>query len=169
MQQSEPQQLDPRRRREGGFSIIEAMIASVVLGFGLLTLAVMQLAAMKQASMGHHSTDAAAIARTHLEQIRRVPWTEVTDAQAAGTWTDTDWPGATGTVNTVLTDVAGIDAVTKTYTVEWRVNDVLDAGGDPRPCLRDIELRVTWPEEDRSSDKTLQLDTRRYNWGGTGC
>ena len=157
------------RRSEAGFTILEGMIAAGILGLGLLTLATMQLEAISQGSAGRHSQEAAAIARTQLEQIHRVPWSEVTDAQAAGTWTPTDWPGASGTVNTSVTDPGGGSATTKTYTVEWLVSDVLDGGGDPRPCLRGIEVRVTWPEKDVSSDKALSLATRRYNSGGSSC
>jgi Tfp pilus assembly protein PilV len=162
-------QAHPRHRPEDGFTIIEAMIAIGVLAFALLTLAVMQLQALSQGSAGRHSQDAAAIARTHLEQIQRVPWSEITDAQAVGTWTATDWPGATGTVDAEVSNAAGATTVTRTYTVEWQVSDVLDASSNPRPCIRDIDLRVSWPEEDMSSDKSLTLDTRRYNWGGASC
>ncbi len=157
------------RRSEAGFTILEGMLTAGLLAFGLLTLAVMQLQAISQGSAGRHSQDAAAIARTRLEQIQRVPWSEVTDAQAVGTWTPTDWPGASGSVNAVVTDPGGSAAVTKTYTVNWLVNDVLDGFGNPRPCIRDVEVRVTWPEEDQSSNKVLSLVTRRYNWGGSSC
>ncbi len=160
---------NPRHRSEDGFTILEVMIAVGILAFGLLTLAVMQLQALKQGSQGRHSHDAAAIARSFLEQTQRIPWTDLTTAQGAGTWTAPNWAGATGTVDAEIEDASGATATTKTYTVEWRVSNVLDASSNPRPCLRDIDLRVTWPEENRSSDKTLQMDTRRYNWGGTGC
>jgi len=157
------------RGAEAGFTLIEAMLAMGILAFGLFTLAIMQLEALSQGSMGRHSQDAAAIARTHLEQIKRLPWSEITDAQAVGTWTATDWPGATGTVDAAVSDAVGATAVTKTFTVEWQVNDVLDGGGNPRTCLRDIDLRVSWPEENMSNNKTLSLVTRRYDWGGASC
>jgi type IV pilus assembly protein PilV len=159
----------PARGAEAGFTLIEAMLAVGILSFGLLTLAMMQLEAISQGAAGRHSQDAAAIARTHLEQIQRVPFSEITDAQAVGTWTATDWSGVDGTVNISVTGVGGGSASVKTYTVEWRVTDVLDGVGNPRPCLRDIELRVSWPEENMSSDKTLTLLTRRYNWGAATC
>jgi hypothetical protein len=165
--------MQPVRTRdaEAGFTLIEAILAVGILSFGLLALSIMQLEAISQGSMGRHSADAAAIARTHLEQIQRVPWDEITDAQAAGTWTATDWPGVTGTVDAEIAGVGGNTAVLKTYTVDWLVEDVMDGGSPPaaRPCLRDIQLRVTWPEENMSSDKSLTLRTRRFNWGGATC
>ena len=160
---------DRTRGPEAGFTIIEGMIAAGVLAFGLLTLAVMQLQALSQGAAGRHSQDGVAIARAHLEQIQRIPWTEVTDAQAVGTWTATDWPGVTGSVDVEVDNPSGGTAVNKTYTVEWQVTDVLDASSNPRPCLRDIELRVSWPEENMSNDKTHSFVTRRYDWGGASC
>ena len=82
-----------------------------------------------------HSTPAAS---PFLEQIQRLPWNEITDAQAAGTWTQTDWPGTDGSVDVMATDVSGAQAITTTYTVDWRVNDVLDGGGTPSPCCAEM-------------------------------
>jgi type IV pilus assembly protein PilV len=160
---------NPRNRSEDGFTILEVMIAVGVLAFGLLTLAIMQLQALNHGARGRHSHDAASIARSFLEQTQRIPWTDLTTAQAAGTWTAPNWAGSTSTVTVAVETPNGGTVTTTAYTVAWQLFDVLDASNNPRPCLRDIELRVTWSEEDRSSDKALQLDTRRYNWGGTGC
>ncbi len=157
------------RRPEAGFTIVEAMIALGVLAFGILSLATMQLAAISQGAAGRHSHDAAAISRTAAEQIHRLPWSEITDAQAVGTWTATDWPGASGTVNAEISNAAGDAATYKAYTVEWKVDDVLDASSAPRPCLRDIQIRVSWPEEKMSNDKTFSLVVRRFDWGGSSC
>jgi hypothetical protein len=42
-------------------------------------------------------------------------------------------------------------------------------GAAANPCLRNVEVRVSWAEENRSSPKTLDLITRRYNWGDSSC
>lgn len=156
-------------RPEAGFTLIEAMVAVAILGFGLLTLAMMQLEAISQGAAGRHSADAAAIARTYLEQVQRLPWSELDTAEAAGTWVSPAWPGATGTVDVEVDDPAGSTAVNQSYDVNWRVTDVLDGMGNPNPCLRDVEVRVSWDEEDMSNDKILELVTRRFNWGDASC
>ena len=158
----------PGARATGGFTLLEAMIALAVLATGLLTLAVMQLQAIKQGAAGRHTTDAAAVARTHLEQVQRLPWTELDTAEAAGTWTDPAWAGATANVDVALDAPGGSSPVEHSYSIQWRVTDVM-VGATPNPCLRDVKVRVTWAEEDRSTPKTLDLATRRYNWGGPSC
>ena len=55
-----------------------------------------------------------------------------------------------------------------TYNITWRVTDIPDGGGGPNPCLRTVEVRVGWSEEE-IANKTLALTTRRYNWGAASC
>lgn len=152
-------------RRRGGVTLVEMMVALGIMAFGILTMALMQLAALKQGTQGQHTTDAAAVGRTYLEQVHRLPWSELTTAVAAGDWTNPSWAGANPSVTLALdTPIAGTTAPGQTYAVAWRVTDV--AGNT---CLRDVEIRITWNEEDFSAPRTLTLSTRRYNWGGSSC
>lgn len=155
-----------RRRRSGGFTLIEVFIALGVLAFGLLTLAIMQLQAISQGSKGRHTNDAASYARSYLEQVHRVPWTVLDAAQVIGTWTNPNWVGAAATANTNVDVVGGGGSATEhSYGVQWRVTDI----GAAPVCLRDVEVRVTWQEEDMSNAKSMVLATRRYNWGDPNC
>ena len=156
-------------RCAGGFTLIEAMIAMTVLAFGLLTLAAMQLHAFRQGSAGRHTQDAATTAGAYLEQVHRIPWTELDTAQGIGTWTDPSWAGAAATVNrTVNVPDGGSTTTEHSYDVQWAVSDVI-VGGNPDPCLRDVSVRVSWTERDRPTPKTLELKTRRFNWGDASC
>ena len=152
-----------RSSTTSGFTLIEVMVALAILGFGLLTLAAMQLNAMTQGSAGRHTGDASSIARSYLEQIHRLDWATLTAARDNGPWTDTFWPNAPSTVN-VTVDVpgGGATATEHTYNLTWNVTDI-------NACLRDVEVRVSWSEDGRSTPKNLTLATRRYNWGSTGC
>lgn len=161
--------MERARRHAGGFTLIEAMVAMTVLAFGLLTLAAMQLHAFRQGSAGRHTQDAAATARTYLEQVQRVPWSELDTAQAVGNWTNPSWNGAPATVNRSMSvPGGGPDPTEHSYNVQWLVSDVV-VGGNPDPCLRDVAVRVSWAERNRSTPKTLELKTRRYNWGDVSC
>jgi prepilin-type N-terminal cleavage/methylation domain-containing protein len=155
----------PGSRRQGGFTLVEVMITLGVLGFGLLTLAQMQLHAMRQGSQGRHTSDAASIARSYLEQATRVPWTELTAAEAAGTWVAPGWDGAPAAQVTVRRPGAAGATVERTYTVAWRVENI----GAAPVCLRDVEVRVSWAEEQMSVPKSMVVGTRRFNQGGTSC
>jgi prepilin-type N-terminal cleavage/methylation domain-containing protein len=151
-------------RRTEGFTLIEVMVTLGILAFGLLTLAVMQLQALRQGSQGRHTGDGSAIARSHLEQASRLPWTVLDAAEAAGTWVAPAWAGAPDT--TVDVDRPGGGSATEnSYTVHWRVTDV----GGPPVCLRDVEVRVTWTDPGPSAQKTHVLGTRRYNQGDASC
>ncbi len=150
------------RRARGGFSLLEVVVAMGVLGFGLLTLALMQVHALTQGNAGRHTGDAAAVARTYLEQVHRLPWAALTADAGAG-WVAPSWNLAPATVNV---NVAGPGGTTteNSYGVLWRVTNVAGAA-----CLRDVEVQVSWNEEDRSTPKTLTLATRRYDWGSAAC
>ena len=72
------------QRSAGGFTLVESLVAMAILAVGLLTLAVMQLEALSQGSAGRHTGDAAATARSYLEQVQRIPWTELDGAAGSG-------------------------------------------------------------------------------------
>jgi hypothetical protein len=147
------------------------MLSLVILAFGMLALAVMQLQAMSQGSQGRHTGDGTAIARSYLEQAMRLPWDPVLDtAEAAGTWVapGVDWTGKPLTQMSVEKPTGGA-STEHSYTIQWRVTDVPPAVvGDP-VCLRDIEVMVTWTEEGSSVAKTHILGTRRFNQGASDC
>jgi len=162
MQNVRPQR--PPDRVEQGFSMLEVVIAIGILGFGLLTLALMQVAALQQGAMGRHTADAAAAGRTAIEQVHRVPWS-VLGGAVGSSWQNLSWTGAQSNVNTVVANPGGGTDIEHSYTVQWRVSNV---GATPPICLRDVEVRVDWAEE-KTAGKQFTLATRRYNWGGSGC
>lgn len=148
--------------RSEGFTLLEMMLAMGILAFGLLTLALMQLYAMRQGSQGRHTGDGTAIARSYLEQASRLPWSTL-DA-ALNTWVAPAWAGAPAT-NVVMDRPNAVDSTEHSYTIQWRV---LNVGGPP-VCLRDVEISVSWTEEGSSTPKTHILGTRRYNQGDANC
>lgn len=151
-----------RGANTGGFSLLEVVIAMGVLGFGLLTLALMQVHALTQGNAGRHTGDAAAVARTYVEQVHRLPWAALTADTGAG-WTAPSWNLAPAAVNVSVTGPSGTN-IENTYNVLWRVTNVAGTA-----CLRDVEVQVSWAEEDMSAPKTLTLATRRYDWGSAAC
>ena len=150
------------RPRAAGFSLIEVVIAMGILAFGLLTLALLQIHALTQGATGRHTLDASIIGRSHLEQVDRLPWATLTAATGAG-WQAAGWAGAPP-VNVTVNTAGGGTLVEHAYTVDWRVTAV-----GALACLRDVELRVRWNEEDFTNQRQSILATRRYNSGGTGC
>jgi len=133
-----------QRRRRGGFTLLEALIAMSILGVGLLALAAMQLFALRGGESGRRTTEAAAIAQDRMERIQRATWTDV---GPTGGWT---------TATTVSSP--GQSAVQ--YDVSWRIADV--AAGD----TRSVDVQVTWDEPQRGS-RSLAISSMRFNREGS--
>jgi len=162
MRRTPPARLRRARQRSGGFSLIEVVIAMGILAFGLLTLALMQLHALTQGSAGRHTHDAAAIGRSYVEQVNRLPWTTLTPQVGLG-WQAPAWAGVPD--DDVTVDAPdGSNTLEHAYTIAWRVTAI-----GASTCLRDVEVRVSWAEEDHTANKQVVLATRRYDVGGASC
>lgn len=59
---------------DGGFSLIEMMVAVTILGVGLLALAGLFPLAMNRVSVGDLESRASFHAQAKLEELKRVPW-----------------------------------------------------------------------------------------------
>jgi len=151
------------RNESGGFSLIEVMIALVILAFGILAMTIMQLEALRQGGAGRHTTDAAAVGRTYLEQTQRLPYATLDGLKDTG-WMNPAWSGARSSFDTALSNPTGGTAIEHTYNVQWRVTTV-----PATDCMLDVEMQVSWLEANVTGNKNLVLATRRYNWGGASC
>lgn len=147
-----------RRFRSGdgaraGFSLIEMMIAMVVLGFGLLGMLMMQARAMDTSTQGRETSSALAVARNAFEQIPRVPFSAL---PADDTWRSPAWiqnagllPGdpalPNGVIGERVTNGSGTDSFHQLYRVWYRV------GADPSPVpdarVRAVEVEVIWDDD----------------------
>ena len=65
---------DPDSRRDqGGFTIIELMIALTILLIGITGILSMQLTALKATSYSRHATEASVLAEDLMEELRTLP------------------------------------------------------------------------------------------------
>ena len=141
------ERLNDRRRVSvcDGFSLLEMMLALMILGSGLLAVAAMQIQAMDYGRRGRHQTQAATIAQNQIESLQRRPWVALTPT--AG-WT------ASTTVNHVVND--GGSRTEQSYEVSWRiVNRVVG-------LTRAIDVRVNWDEVKRPG-REYSISGIRYN------
>ena len=134
-----------RPRSRGGFTLLEVLLALSILSFGLLGLAAMQLYAMQGRSSGRHSTFAATLAQTQMDELQRRNWTTVADT--GGAW-------LTQTRNNIVQD--GTNQIEQSYTLNWRITD------DVVGVTRLLDVRVTWTEEG-GDDRAYSLSGIRYN------
>ncbi len=141
---------DGRRRRSArGFTLLEVMIALGILAVGLLSVAAAQLYAMRGGSSGRHSSRAAVVAHSQLENFQRIAFSDAGLAATGGVFVAAPTP-----IDTVVQTPDG-NAVEMTYTLSWRIAD-LDA------ARKSIDVRVTWNEPNRPG-RQLVLSTVRHN------
>lgn len=62
------------RRREGGFTLVEVMIAIVILTVGLLSLAQMMVLATSSNQLSGRMTSSANTAKEQLERLKAIPF-----------------------------------------------------------------------------------------------
>lgn len=126
----------PRRRRNAGISLFEALIAMVIMSGGLLGLLAMQTSLSHSADVAKQRSEAVRLAQQQIETMRSFTAIVGTPGQLA--WTDLD---------------AGTDAVTTNtaFTRSWSIGGAV---GDP---LREVAVTLAW--QDRTGDNhsmTLQ-------------
>lgn len=67
------EQLIARRRGEEGFTLIEVLIALLVLMVGMAGVLSLQLTSMKATGFSRHATEASSLAEDKVEDLRTVP------------------------------------------------------------------------------------------------
>jgi prepilin-type N-terminal cleavage/methylation domain-containing protein len=102
-----------------GFSLIEILIALVILSISLLALAGLMVTTTKNNSFGAHMTEAATFAQDELENLRTSPWANVV------TGNDTR---------------LGFDNSTQ-YTRNWTVVPNAVA---PNDTVKEIAITINW-------------------------
>lgn len=123
-------------------SLVEVMVALVILAFGLLGVAALQVRAITEGSSGNHLSTASAIARNRVEELGRLAW-DATQLNATGG----AWSGTT-TINTA-------DEV---YTRAERVTD--NAASAAATTVKSIEVRVGWSDRKRQNRSVVLSSAR---------
>jgi len=109
-----------RSNKSKGFSLVEVLVALVILSISLLALAGLMIQSTKNSSWGSHITEAATLAQDRLEALRAVrPQTDIDEG------VNTDW----------ITGASGI-----VYTRTWTVTT------NATSTLRNITITITWTD-----------------------
>jgi type IV pilus assembly protein PilV len=104
-----------------GFSLIEVLIALVILSVALLALASLMVQTTKNNSFGCHMTEAATYARDQLENLRISLWANVVTGNDVRL-------GSTGT----------------SYARSWIV---VPNGAPPNDTIKEITITISWNDK----------------------
>ena len=103
--------------RAGGFTLIEVMIAMVILSVALLALASLTVITTKTNSYGGNLTEASVFAQDKLEELRATRWENITE----------------GIDSDQVSGSTGID-----YIRKWSVNR--------KESLKTITISINWKD-----------------------
>jgi prepilin-type N-terminal cleavage/methylation domain-containing protein len=95
-----------------GFTLIEVLIAIVVLSVALLALAGLQIVSIRGNSFGNHMTEAITLAKDLMEEMKNAEWDDI------GDWSD-DVPPEKPIYHRVCTVTEAHRIKTVTVTVSW--------------------------------------------------
>ena len=106
-----------RRGQQGGFTVIEVLIALLVLLIGMAGMLSLQLTAMKATGFSRHATEATVLAEDRLEYLRTAPvGTLANGADQVNAMGNVD---STGLYTRTWTVVPGADTTSITVAVGW--------------------------------------------------
>lgn len=126
----------PRRRFSGNraFTLLEVMVAMLILAIGLLALIALQIRSIRSNTFSNCMTVASHFARNQVENLRVANWDDITD----GTFTE---------------NVGDIDpetgAMRMTFTRQWHIET--DASGR----MRKLRVTVSWNQDGRPHQMTV--------------
>jgi type IV pilus assembly protein PilV len=116
-------------RREQGFTLLEVLIAMVILGVGILSIGLAQISSVKVASKSRSLSQAMYLAQEQLDLFMAMPGTDPVFATPV-----TDDPDPAGAI-----DVNANDADVTTFTRSWSVEP-----NTPSLGLTRITVTVRW-------------------------
>ena len=149
-----------RKRREGGFSLLEIFVALLILSLGILFLAMVQMTALtaKAPFSSSNVRMATELAQEAIDRLFQVPWGELRSSHPDGFQAGTE--GVSPAFSRLVASSG--DSVTVQGTTFYRVWQVTP---DPEiPTLKTITVWCCW-RSGQSSWRLAVLVTQRADAG----
>lgn len=139
--------------RQRGFSLMEALIALAVIGFGFLAVARFQMSVFENGDFARQRSEATRLARDRIEQIRG--FEQIASASGKLAYNDyaatAAYPATTASQTLPAPQQEQIESAYATYTSRWWIAP--DAGGN----FTMLTVEVSWPNRQGQSESvTLQ-------------
>jgi len=145
-------------RARAGMTLIEVMIAVLLLAVGVAGMIAIQVLAMRDEAIAREDNEASRIARDVLEQIQRMPFTQVapTVGYVQPAWiSNAGYNNGEVPVQVQQPDGGVVDQ--NVYTVSWKITNV--AG---QTSLRNVDIQVAWIDA-AEHPQTYTASTLKYN------
>jgi type IV pilus assembly protein PilV len=118
------------RKQSKGFTLIEVMIALVILAVGILALATMQIVSIRSNAFSSEMTYATMMAQTRLEAIRNMNYDDVTAVGQVTLPVDPTTKGIAYRVQRLVQNNTPVtDMKTVTLVIDWLGAPAGSAGG----------------------------------------
>jgi type IV pilus assembly protein PilV len=127
-------------KNQGGFTLIEVLIAMAILSFGLLSVAGMQSVAIHVNSSANKLTRATTLAQDKIEELLALPFTHVNLRDQ----------------NPDDCEMHNEANPPEGYTLSWCVQG-LDTNGDGTVDTKDVDVTATWHQGGEGKPFTLSF------------
>ncbi|MYM64590.1 type IV pilus modification protein PilV [Pseudomaricurvus sp. HS19] len=150
-------------KRQSGFSMLEVLIAILVLAIGLLGVSAMQLSSLKVNQGAYYRSQAVMVASEVLDRLRANR-----DAYLGGAYDGADTSGIVPGAQACVTDAAGCtDAAQASQDIrEWAAyfNDLAGVGNSFRPLLPGGRVQVV--RDVLTNNVTVTVSWGQETWTG---
>jgi prepilin-type N-terminal cleavage/methylation domain-containing protein len=127
------------RYTEGGYTLIETMIAIAIFSIGFLAIASLQIAASKTNRAGSEYTQAATIATDRMERLMVLPFDDSDLDPAANPHPDPP------------------DDMQGKYNIQWVVTEA-DLNADGTNDAKIVNMTVTWDRLENADGRSVNID-----------
>jgi len=129
-----------------GYSLLEALVATVVLAIGIMGFAMLQASSIKTNAYSRRVTEATSLIQKKIESLSSLPWNDPAIS-------DTNGNGGNATVNYGLNlkGAAADNSINEGYyTISWNVADNI-----PFNNTKTIRFIATWSESEGIKNVTM--------------
>jgi prepilin-type N-terminal cleavage/methylation domain-containing protein len=160
--------------QQKGFSLIEVMMAVLVLGVGILAISKLQGTLIKSGADAHERSTAASLVQRKADDLRRFIHITTTSATVPDTWSDTLTSPLSVAYNHIASNEGGLIASGSTtvgnivYDLAWTIDNYYYSGTDTkatttptaanRPDFKMAHITVTW-DSASSTNNVVSFDT----------
>jgi len=157
-----------------GFSIIEILLATLILGVGILAVSKLQTEMLRGGATAHQRSVATNLIQQKTDDLRRFMHLTTSDVNVADTWSaGISSPASLAFVHIASNEGGLLDSGTHSignlnYDLSWKVNDYYFSGtdstasttpnGDPYPGFKMVRIKVEWDSAE-SANNVVSFDS----------